>query len=83
MGATDADALVDLDAAPFERLHDVLLGTRHEALRVGILDAEDHRALVLAGEEVVVECRADASDVQRSGGAGCEAHPNGSFHIVC
>ena len=85
MGASDADALVDLDAAPFERFEDVVLGARHEPLRVGVLDAEDHRALVPAGEQVVIQCRADAPDVQGPGGAGCETHPNGSFHdyIVC
>ena len=82
VGAADTDAFVDLDAAPAERLQDILLGSGDEALRVGILDAEDHRAPVLPGEEVVVEGRADAANVQRSGGAGCEAHPNGSFHIV-
>ena len=78
--AADTDAFVNLDAAPTQRLHDVLLSTRNEPLRVGILDAEDHRAAVLACEEVVVQCGADAADVQRSGGTGCKAHPNGSGH---
>ena len=82
VGTAHADALVDFDAAPLERVEDVLLGARDEAVRIGILDAEQHHAAVVAGEEVVVECRADAADVQRAGGAGCEAHPNGSFHIV-
>ena len=80
VGAADTDTLVDLDAAPLERLQNILLGAGDEPLRIGILDAENHRALVLTGEEVVVECRPDAADVERSGGAGCEAHPNGSFH---
>ena len=82
VGASDAYTLVDFDAAPLERVEDILLGSRNEALRVGVLDAEEHHAAVTAREEVVVECRADTADVQRAGGAGCEAHPNGSFHIV-
>ena len=52
--AADADALVDLDAAPAERLHDVLFGSGDESLRIGVLDAEDHRAAVFACEEVVI-----------------------------
>ena len=54
VGAAGADTLVDLDAAPFERFDDILLGSRHEPLRVGILDAQDHLAAVTACEEVVV-----------------------------
>ncbi len=54
VGTSRADTLVDLDAAPFERFDDILLGSRHEPLRVGILDAQDHLAAVTACEEVVV-----------------------------
>ncbi len=54
VGAAGADTFVDLDAAPLERFHDVVLGSRHEPLRVGILDAQDHLASVTACEEVVV-----------------------------
>ena len=39
-----------------------------------------YTSLVPAGEQVVVQCRTDAADVQRPGGAGREAHPNWSFH---
>ena len=56
-------------------VHDVLLGSGNEALRVGILDAEDHRTAVLAGEQIVVKSGADAADVQRARGAGRETHP--------
>ena len=85
MGTSDADTFVDLDAAPFERFEDIILGARHETLRIGVLDTEDHRAFVPAGEQVIIQCRADAPDVQGPGGTGCEPHPNGSFHgyIVC
>ena len=37
----EAHALVEVDAEPFERLEDILLGPRHEATAVGVLDAED------------------------------------------
>ena len=77
---SDAHAFVDLDAAPFERFQNVILRSGDEPLRIGVLDAQDHRSLVPAGEQVVVQCRTDAADVQRPGGAGREAHPNWSFH---
>ena len=77
---SDAHAFVDLDAAPFERFQNVILRSGDEPLRIGVLDTQDHRSLVPAGEQVVVQCRTDAADVQRPGGAGREAHPNWSFH---
>ena len=66
--AAEADALVELDAEPAERLQDIFLGSGHEACRVGVLDAEDELAAVLAGEEIVVQSCADAADMQRSCG---------------
>ena len=77
---SDAHTFVDLDAAPFERFQNVILRSGDEPLRIGVLDAQDHRSLVPAGEQVVVQCRTDAADVQRPGGAGRETHPNWSFH---
>lgn len=81
MGAADADTLVDLDAAPLERLEDILLGTRHETLRVGIFDMKNHRTAVPTREQVVIKRRTYAADMQRPCRAGCEAHPDRSFHI--
>ena len=78
VGASDSDPFVDFDAAPGERAEDVLLGSRHETLGVGVLDAQDHGASVFAGEQVVIERGADPADMQRSRGAGCEAHPDRS-----
>lgn len=81
MRAADADTLVDLDAAPLERLEDILLGTRHETLRVGIFDTKNHRTAVPTREQVVIKRRTYAADMQRPRRAGCEAHPDRSFHI--
>ena len=47
-------AFVEFDAAPFERLDDVLLGARHEARLVGVLDAENHFSTVLFGKQIVI-----------------------------
>ena len=66
--AAEADAFVELNAEPAERLQDIFLGTGHEACGVGVLDAEDELAAVLAGEEIVVESSADTTDVEGSCG---------------
>ncbi len=63
-----ARALVPRDAHPVQAVVDRVDRALYQAILVGVLDAEDERALVLAREEVVVEGRADAADVQRPGG---------------
>ena len=74
-------AFVKLDAEPFEGFDDILFGTGHEALRVGVLDTEHHLAAVLTGKQVVVQCGANTTDMQWACGAGRKAHSDGSiFH---
>ena len=58
---------VGVDAAPAQRLDDILLGPGHEAVGVRVLDAEDEGPAVLLGVEVVVEGGAHAAHMQRSG----------------
>ena len=53
--ATERDALVELNAEPLERLDDVFLGTRHETVRVGVLNTEHQIAAVLTGKEVIIQ----------------------------
>ena len=65
--ASLVDAFVDRDAAPFERLHDIALRSRYESVRIGVFDAKDKVAAVLAREKVVVQRRADASHMQGAG----------------
>ena len=45
--ATIRHTFVEFDAEPFECLDDILFGTRHEAVRVGVFDTENHIATVL------------------------------------
>lgn len=61
--AADADTLVEVDAKPFERLDDVFLRSGNEAARIGVLDAKNELAAVLAGKEVVVQGGAHAADM--------------------
>ena len=77
--ATKADTLVELDAQPLERLDDILLGSRHEAVGVGVFDTENKVALVLAGEEIVIQGGAHAANMQCPCGTGCKTHPYTSF----
>ena len=47
------------------------------ALAVGVLDAQQELAAVVAGEQVVEQRGAGAADVQQAGRAGGEAGANG------
>ena len=80
--SAEADTFVKLYAEPSERLEDIVFRARNEAVGVGVFDAEHEVAAVLACKEIVIEGCADTSDVQRSGGAGCEAHSHFSFRHV-
>src|SRR5690606_30663072 len=62
---------------PAEALQDVLLGALDVARPVGVLDAEDERSSLPACEEVVVEGRSQAADVEEAGGARGEADADG------
>lgn len=80
--SAEADTFVKLYAEPSERLEDIVFRAGNEAVGVGVFDAEHEVAAVLACKEIVIEGCADTSDVQRSGGAGCEAHSHFSFRHV-
>ena len=79
MGAAHALAFINHDAHPGKGFQDVFFGAGHEAVLVGVLDAQEHLAAQLAGQQVVVQRRAHAANVQRPGGGWCEAHPNFSL----
>ena len=61
-------SLVNAYAKPLQGLVDIVLGARHEAVAVGVLDAQNHCAAILTSKEVVVECSSHAANVQRSSG---------------
>ena len=77
---TLARALIPADVHPAEAVVDRVDRARNEAVLVGVLDPEDERALVLAREEIVVERRPHAPDMERAGGRGRE--PNADRHEV-
>ena len=52
--AAEAHALVKLDAEPAEGFDDVSLCAGHEAVGIGVLDAEHEFAALLAGKQVVI-----------------------------
>ena len=58
---------VPVQLEPAQRLEDLLDVLRRGALTVGVLDAQQVRAALTAGEEPVVQCRPRAADVQHAG----------------
>ena len=68
VGSAFAHAFIDADAEPCEGLVDIVLGSGHKALGVGVFNSQDHFAPVLAGEEVVIQRGAYTANVQRPRG---------------
>mgnify|MGYP003694725645 CR=1 FL=1 len=71
--AADVGPFVPVEPEPAQVLEDALLGLLRRTLGVGVLDAEDERAVVPAREQPVEERRARVADVELTGGAGSEA----------
>ena len=78
--ATLLGPFIRVEPAPREGLPDVVLGAFDVAILVGVLDPENEGTAGLPGEQVVVECRADASDVEGTGRAGRETDAGGGGH---
>ena len=77
--ATKRHTLVKLDAQPLETLNDIFLCPRHEARRVGILDAEYQVAAMLAGKQIIIQCSTHAANMQRTRRTRRKAHSYSSF----
>ena len=77
--ATKRDSLVELDTQPAERLDDILLGTGHEAVRVGVLNTEHQVATVLTGKQIIIQGGTDATDMQSPRRTRGKTHSNSSF----
>ena len=85
VGATLADTLIDFDTTPFERLHNILLGSGNEALRVGILDTQDEFTAFLASKQIVIQRGTNAADMQCTSRTGSKTNSNRSCHklMIC
>ena len=65
--------LVPVEAEPAHALQDAVNHLRGRALEIGVLNAQDQRAAVMASEQPVEQRGARAAHVQVSGGRGREA----------
>ena len=77
--ATEADTLVELDAQPFERLNDILLGTRHKTVGVGVLNTEHQIAAMLLGKQVIIQGGAHSANMQSPRRTRGKTYSNSSF----
>jgi hypothetical protein len=76
-GGLEHRRLVGREAEPGEALQDDVHGLLGAALAVGVLDAQEEGAAMVAGEEVVEQGGAGAADMEQAGGAGGEAGSDG------
>ncbi len=58
---------------PFECANEVFDCAFDKAFLVGVFDAENEFAFVLAGKKVGVKCGAETADMEVTGGGGGEA----------
>jgi len=66
-------ALVPVDAEPFQAVEDRVDRLLRRALEIGVFDAKDESATVVASVRPGKQRRARAADVQEAGGARREA----------
>ena len=52
--ASETYAFVELDSQPAERFKDILLGTRHKTVRIGIFYTEDKVTAMLLGKKIII-----------------------------
>ncbi len=79
--AAKARPFVRLHTQPFQGVDNVFLRPGHVARLVGVLNAQDESATVLAGQEVIVQSGAYPADMKRTGGAGGKTKPN-VVHVI-
>ena len=85
--SADIGAFVPFEAAPFERLENLLLVFAGRTGGIGILDAQDEGTFVLAGEEIVEKGDVGGADMGFAGRGRGDAHPrfglcHGNRHSV-
>src|SRR5699024_10961787 len=76
VGTPDRDALVPVDPEPAHGVQQLVVGLLAVTSGVGVLDAGDQLAAVVAGVGPVERGGAHHADVRRAGGAGAEADPD-------
>ena len=72
--AADVGPLVPRQADPAERVEDHLLGVGARARLIGVLDAQDELAALLAREHVVEQRDVRGADVRIAGRRWCDPH---------
>src|SRR5699024_7692224 len=76
VGSADLHALVPADAEPAHGVEQLVVGLLAGAGGVGVLDAEDELAAMVAGVGPVEQGGADQAHMRGPGRAGAEAHPH-------
>src|SRR6202041_1320475 len=81
VGATNIGTFIPIEAEPMQIPNELIFETNFTALHVGVFDAQDHGAMVVAGKEPVEKGGASVANMQMSGGRRCEAHTDGGFCV--
>ena len=77
--AADIRAFVPVEPEPAQILEDARLGLARRSLGVGVLDAQDERAILAMREQPVEERRPRVADVELTGRARCESYAHRQY----
>ncbi len=72
--AADVGTFIPIDAEPFQIFQQLVFVARFTALKVSILDAQNHGAAGLTGEKPVIKCGAGVAHMQLSSGGRSEPY---------
>src|SRR5881628_3067648 len=75
-------AFIPIDAQPLQAIQNSLHQFGFVPLRIGVLDAKNHRATLAACEQPVEQRGSGASHVQITGGGRCKSHPYGGGLLI-
>jgi hypothetical protein len=82
MGTTLNNAFIRGQAQPIQRTYDIIFSPGHKACLVGILNAEYEMPMVFFSQEIVIQCRPDAADMESPGGAGSKPQSNHEYFLL-
>ena len=80
MLSTETYTLVKLDTQPLERFQDIFFGSRHETMRICILNTEHQLTSMLASKQIIIQSGTNTANVQCTRWTRGKTHP---YFSIC
>ena len=66
---------IESDSQPLEGFNNIFFRAWHKTCGIGVLNAQYQLAIMLACKQIVVQCRTDSPNVERTRRTWCKTHP--------